>query len=90
MSVVRLSMDPIDGVKGGTARRAHVLTRSGGGGVWDVIVGYELVGPFRVADGVEMTALVYIDFLKEHLTPWHKKKNLAFHKNMGFKHGLQT
>ena len=40
----------------------------------------------RVADGVKMTAKLYIDFIKEHLVPWHKKKNLSFRKKMVFMH----
>ena len=58
----------------------------GGGGVmfWARIVGDELIGPFRVAEGVKMTAKFYIDFLKEHLVPWHKKRTLTFRKNMVF------
>ena len=44
--------------------------------VWAAVIGNELVGPFRVSDGVKMTAKVYLDFLKKHLV--HKKKKLAF------------
>lgn len=67
----------------------HRLRRQqGGGGVmfWGAIIDNELVGPFRVADGVKMTALIYIDFLKKNLVPWHKKKILAFRKSMVFMH----
>ena len=53
---------------------------------WAAIIGNKLVGPFRVADGVKMTAKLYIDFIKEHLVPWHKKKNLSFRKKMVFMH----
>ena len=50
------------------------------------IIGNELVGPFRVADGVKITAKLYIDFIKEHLEPWYKKKNLSFRKKIVFMH----
>ena len=53
---------------------------------WAAIIENELVGPFRVADGVKMTAKLYIDFIKEHLVPWHKKKNLSFRRKIVFMH----
>ena len=53
---------------------------------WGAIIGNELVRPFRVADGVKITAKLYIDFIKEPLEPWHKKKDLSFRKNMIFMH----
>ena len=49
------------------ALRPHRLRRQqGGGGVmlWAGIIGNELVGPFRVPDGVKLTAAAYIDFHK--------------------------
>ena len=42
---------------------------------WAAIIGNEMVGPFKVADGVKMTAKIYIHFLKEHLITWQKGKN---------------
>ena len=53
---------------------------------WAAIIGNELVGPFRVVDSVEITAKLYINIMKEHLEPWHKKENLAFQKKMVFMH----
>ena len=50
---------------------------------WGVIIGNKLVG---VADRIKMTAKLYIDFIKEHLKPWHKKKDLSFRKKMIFMH----
>ena len=44
------------------------------------IIGNELLGPFRVADGVKTTAKFYINFIKEHLKPWHKKKRFVIQK----------
>ena len=48
----------------------QIRHQQGGGGVmfWATIIGNELVGPFRVADGVKMTAKLYIDFIKERQT----------------------
>ena len=69
--------------------RLHRIRRQqGGGGVlfWGAIIDNELVGPFRVADGVKMTAKLYIVFIKEHLEPLHKKKDLSFRKKMIFIH----
>ena len=53
---------------------------------WALIIGNELVRPLRVADGVKITVKLYIDFNKEHLEPWHKKRNLPFRKKMVFVH----
>ena len=33
-----------------------------------------------------MTAKLYVDFIKEHVEPWHKKKNLSSWKKMLFMH----
>ena len=66
----------------------HRIRRQQGGSdvmFWAAIIGNELVGPFRVVDGVKMTAKLYIDFIKEHLVPWNKK-NLSFRKKMVFMH----
>ena len=41
--------------------------------------------PFRVPDGVKLTAVAYIDFLKQNVLPWFKKKPLSL-KNMVFMH----
>ena len=89
----RATLDGPDGWRRGwfckEGPRPHRIRRQqGGGGVmfWVAIIGNKLVGPFRVADGVKMTAKLYIDFIKEHLVPWHKKKNLSFRKKMVFMH----
>ena len=72
----RATLDGPDGWRRGwfckEGPRPHRIRRQqGGGGVmfWAAIIGNELVGPFRVADGVKMTAKLYIDFIKEHLFP---------------------
>jgi transposase len=89
----RATLDGPDGWRRGwyskDGQRPHRLRRQqGGGGVmfWSGIIDNELVGPFRVNDGVKMTAKVYIDFLNEHLLPWHKKKLLTFRRNLFFMH----
>ena len=43
--------------------------------IWAAIIDDELVGPFRVKDGVKMTAQTYIAYLREHWLPWYKKKS---------------
>ena len=51
---------------------------------WAAIIHDELVGPFRVKDGVKRTAPMPITFLREHWLPWYKKKSLAFRNKMIF------
>ena len=69
-------------------RPHRLLRQQGGGGVMfcSVIFGNELVGTFRVPDDVKLTAVVYIDFLKQNILPWFKKKPLTFKKKMVFMH----
>ena len=64
----------------------RVRRQQGGGGViiWAGIIDDEVVGPFRVKDGVKMTAEMYVSFLKEFLQPWYKKKSVSFRRNMIF------
>ncbi len=68
----------------------HVPTRlrrqQGGGGVmfWAGIMGRELVGPFRVPEGVKMTSAKYIEFPTDYFLPWYKKKNRAFRSKIIF------
>lgn len=89
----RATLDGPDGWKRGWFSqehgRPHLLRRQqGGGGVmfWAGIVDSELVGPFRVKDGVKMTAGVYVDFLKLNFFPWHKSQSLAFRKKFVYMH----
>ncbi len=53
---------------------------------WAGIIGRELVGSFRVPEGVKMTSAKYIEFLTDHFLPWYKKKNRAFHSKIIFMH----
>ena len=50
------------------------------------IIRDELVGPFHVPDGVKLTAVAYIDFLKQNVYTWFEKKPLSFRKNIVFLH----
>ncbi|CAI9602155.1 unnamed protein product, partial [Staurois parvus] len=62
-----------------SARRwwSHVLGR---------IMGTELVGPFRVPEGVKMTSAKYVEFMADHSLPWYRRKNYAFRNKIIFMH----
>ena len=71
------------------ALRPHRLRlQQGSRGVmfWACIIGNELVGPIHVQDGVKLTAVANIDFLKQNVLPWFKKKQLSFKNKMVFMH----
>ena len=51
---------------------------------WTRIINNEVADPFRVKDGVKITAEMYSAFLKEFLLPWCKKKGLSFKKKVVF------
>ena len=36
---------------------------------WAAILGSKLIGPFKVPDGVKMTASTYTEFLEQNLIP---------------------
>lgn len=55
-----------------------------GSGLWIATINDALVGPFRVEEGVKMTAPTYIASLKKHFLPWNRKKSLVFCKKMVF------
>ena len=89
----RATLDGPDGWRRGWnckegPRLERIRRHQVGGGVmfWATIIGNKMFGPFRVSDGVKMTAKVYMDFLKKHLVPWYTKKKLAFRKKMVFMH----
>ena len=47
----------------------HFVKRQQGGGlimIWAGIIGFELVGAFRVEDGLKMNSKTYCDFLNQH------------------------
>ncbi|KAF2356825.1 Transposase Tc1-like [Trinorchestia longiramus] len=87
----RATLDGPDGWRRGWyckdgPRPYQIRRQQGGEGVmfWAAIIGNELVAPFKVADGVKITAKLYIKFIKEHLLFWYKMKSLAFRKDMVF------
>ncbi|XP_067257989.1 uncharacterized protein [Chanodichthys erythropterus] len=73
----------------GKGQRAPVRLRrqQGGGGVlvWAGIIKDELVGPFRVEDGVKLNSQSYCQFLEDtFFKQWYRKKSVSFKKNMIF------
>ena len=62
--------------------------QQGGGGVmiWAGIIGDELVCPFRVPDGLKLTAATYCEFLKTALEPWLDDLPLSRLKRVVFMH----
>ena len=88
----RATLDGPDGWSSGwLVDGHHVPTRlrhQQGGGVmfWAGIMGRELVGPFRVPEGVKITSAKYIEFLTDHFLLWYKKKNRAFCSKIIFMH----
>lgn len=55
--------------------------------IWDEILGSEMVGPFRVPEGVKVTSKRYVEFLTDHFLPCYKKKNCASLKGRSMKVG---
>ena len=47
---------------------------------------FGLVGPWNVPEGVKITSVAYVAFLKEHLEPWFKSKNLSLKRKTVFMH----
>ena len=67
-------------------RPLKLRRQPGGGGVVLLagIIGSELVGPWRVLEGVKLTAETYINFLKNNFAPWYIRKLLALKRKMIF------
>ena len=68
----RATLDGPDGwmsgwLLNGTTPQSKIRRQQGGGGVmiWAGIINNQIVGPFRVPDGVMMCAKSYVDFLKK-------------------------
>ena len=72
----------------GTKPQSKIRRQQGGGGamIWVGIINNQIVGPFRVLDGVKMCAKSYVDFLKKIFLPWYKKQPLALKRKMIFMH----
>jgi transposase len=90
---MRGTLDGPDGwargwVQRGTEAPVRIRRQQGGGGVmiWAGIINSELVGPFRVKDGVKMNSEAYCNFLEENLVPWLRRKSAAFRKSFIFMH----
>uniref|UniRef100_A0A8C6PEG7 Tc1-like transposase DDE domain-containing protein n=1 Tax=Nothobranchius furzeri TaxID=105023 RepID=A0A8C6PEG7_NOTFU len=89
---MRVSLDGPDGWAHGwigKGQRAPVRLRrqQGGGGVlvWAGIIKDELVGPFRVEDGVKLNSQSYCQFLEDtFFKQWYRKKSASFKKNTIF------
>ena len=50
------------------------------------IIGNDLVGSWKVPEGVKMTSVAYVAFLKEHLEQWFKAKPLSLKRTMIYLH----
>ena len=89
---MRVSLDGPDGwARGWITKGQQVPYRlrrqQGGGGilVWAGIIKDQLVGPFRVDDGVKINSQTYCQFLEDtFFKKWYKKKSPSFKKNMIF------
>ena len=84
---VRVTLDGPDGWVINDQARHHRLRRQQGGGgimVWAGINGGTFVGPWKVPEGVKMTANTYINFLKDNLELWLKKQKLTFRRSIIF------
>ena len=47
---------------------------------WAALIGKVVVGPFRVPDGLKMTAQSYTKFLEDNFIPWYCKQPPASFK----------
>ena len=73
----------------GNGHRAPLRLRcqQGGGGVlvWAGILKDELVGPFRVEDGLQINSQTYCQFLEDtFFKQWYRNKSASFKKTMMF------
>uniref|UniRef100_A0A3Q3LHN4 Tc1-like transposase DDE domain-containing protein n=1 Tax=Mastacembelus armatus TaxID=205130 RepID=A0A3Q3LHN4_9TELE len=89
---MRVTLDGPDGwarnwISNGHRAPLRLRRQQGGGGVlvWTGIVKDELVGPFRVEDGLKLSSQTYCQFLEETLfKQWYRKKSASFKKTMIF------
>ena len=91
----RATLDGPDGFSRGwildkTSTPSRLVRQQGGGGVmfWAGLHGKNLVGPFRVPDGLKMDSQGYTDFLSRHLLPYYnamsardKARTIFMHDN---------
>ena len=88
----RATLDGPDGwmsgwLLNGTTAQGKIRRQKGGGGVmiWAGIINNQIVGPFRVPDGVTML-LNRMSTSQKKFFPWHKKQPLALKRKMIFMH----
>lgn len=65
----------------------HFVKRQQGGGsimIWAGIIGNELVGPFRVEDGVKMNSKSYCEFLDQYFFEWLDDQPIAKRRSLIF------
>ena len=82
----------LDGWARGSISNGHrvplrLRRQQGGGGVlvWAGIIKDELVGPFRVEDGLKINSQTYCQFLEDtFFKQWYRKKSASFKKTMIF------
>ena len=83
----RATLDGPDGwsrgwLVNGMTRPSRGRRQQGGGSVmfWAALIGREVVGPFRVPDGLKMNAQSYTKFLQDNFIPWYRKQRPASFK----------
>lgn len=89
---MRVTLDGPDGWARGWISNRHgaplrLRRQQGGGGllVWGGIIKDELVGPFRVEDGLKLNSQTYGQFLEDtFFKQWYRKKSASFKKTMIF------
>ena len=55
--------------------------------IWAVIINDQIVTPVRVAEGVELTLVVYLNSLWSVLIDWLEDVSLTHRKKIEFMHG---
>ena len=54
---------------------------------WAGVVGDNLIGPFRLPDGVKMDSRCYIKFMADNFNLWYYSRNREFKQKCTFMHG---
>ena len=91
----RATLDGPDGwsrgwLVNGMTRPSRGRRQQGGGSVmfWAALIGRDVVGPFRVPDGLKMNAQSYTKFLQDNFIPWYRKR--IFQKEDNFHAGQRA
>ena len=78
----RVTLDGPDGwtrgwVQNGRQSLYRIRRQQGGGGVmiWAGIIGNEVIGPFKVEEGVKLNTVNYCAFLAKNFKPWLQMQN---------------